>query len=91
MSTYLVAFVVSKFVSITNNNTNGEYDYTVFSRPSAKDFTTVAATYGPTLIDLLSNWTGIAYKDLGNAQAYQVAIADFDSEGMENWGLVIFR
>lgn len=89
MSAYLIAFMVSKFVS-TTDSTAREYDYRVFTRPDLKKFTSVAVTYGPTLIELFSNWTGIAYKDLGNAQSYQVAIPYFKDGAMENWGLITF-
>ncbi|KAJ8921494.1 hypothetical protein NQ315_003112 [Exocentrus adspersus] len=90
MSTYLVAFVVSKFVS-TSSDIGKDYDYQIFTRAGAKEYTSVAATYTPKLIDLLGNWTGIEYKDLGNKQAYQVAIPDFGVSAMENWGLITFR
>lgn len=90
MSTYLVAFVVSKLVATSDGKTR-DYNDQVFSRPSVKDFTTVAAAYGPTLIDLLSNWTGIAYKDLGDAQAFQVLIPDYQGSDLEDWGLIAFR
>ncbi|XP_018561218.1 glutamyl aminopeptidase-like isoform X2 [Anoplophora glabripennis] len=89
MSVYLLAFAVSKFVSSSDNGTRG-YDYRVFTRPGAKDFISVAVTYGPILINLLGNWTGIAYKDLGDTQAYQIAIPNVDDGAMENWGLITY-
>ncbi|KAJ8960570.1 hypothetical protein NQ318_013859 [Aromia moschata] len=89
MSTYLVALVVSKFEA-EDSEEKDNFDYKVFARASAEKFMNVASIYGPKLINVMGNFTGIAYETLGNTQAYQVGIPDFSSGAMENWGLIMY-
>lgn len=90
MSTYLVALVISNFEAKSPTENEG-YEYVVYARPDAKDYTTTAVNYGRKLIDEMGTYTGIKYQDLGIDKSYQVAIPDFAAGAMENWGLVTYR
>lgn len=84
MSSYLVAFIVSDFAYLSNENEN----FKVWSRPNAIEFAKNALDIGQKALSFLEKYTGINYPipkmDLA-------AIPDFAAGAMENWGLVTFR
>ncbi|XP_011870129.1 PREDICTED: uncharacterized protein LOC105563274 [Vollenhovia emeryi] len=84
MSTYLVAFVVSEFESVDDENAT----LNVWGRPEIVIHGKYAQYIGVEVIDELQNITGINYTlpklDL-------VGIPDLSMGAMENWGLVTFR
>ncbi|XP_015127586.1 putative aminopeptidase-2 [Diachasma alloeum] len=84
MSTYLVAFVVSDFKSVKNENNN----FTVWARPNAIQDKSYALEVGQKSLEFLKNYTGVDYP-IGKMDL--VAVPDFNSGAMENWGLVTFR
>uniref|UniRef100_A0A8C7LEH5 Leucyl/cystinyl aminopeptidase n=1 Tax=Oncorhynchus kisutch TaxID=8019 RepID=A0A8C7LEH5_ONCKI len=81
MSTYLVAFIVANFTSITRN-------VSVYSVPEKKEHTHYALDTASTLLHFYNTFFHIDYPlrklDL-------VAIPDFLAGAMENWGLITFR
>ncbi|KAM0729596.1 Aminopeptidase N [Formica fusca] len=82
MSTYLVAFVISKFHSFSKN------DFNVWSRPSVINQTSYALKIGTAALQLLGNTFEQEY-DLPKMD--MVAVPDFAAGAMENWGLVMYR
>ncbi|XP_063990680.1 putative aminopeptidase-2 isoform X2 [Diachasmimorpha longicaudata] len=84
MSTYLVAFVVSDFKSVTIKNGN----FSVWARPNAINDSHYALTVGERSLKFLENYTGVDYP-IGKMDF--VAVPDFNGGAMENWGLVTFR
>ncbi|XP_071443368.1 uncharacterized protein [Hetaerina americana] len=85
MSTYLVAFSVSKFVA---NPPDAEQTFRVWSRRNAINQTNFVVKEAPKVLDVMRNITSISYTlpkmDL-------VAVPDFFAGAMENWGLLTFR
>uniref|UniRef100_A0A8C5ANV6 Aminopeptidase n=1 Tax=Gadus morhua TaxID=8049 RepID=A0A8C5ANV6_GADMO len=77
MSTYLVAFIVSDFLSIS-----------VYASPEKIDQTSFALDAAVKLLDFYDDFFDIPYplpkQDL-------VAIPDFQAGAMENWGLTTYR
>uniref|UniRef100_A0A673BXY6 Aminopeptidase n=1 Tax=Sphaeramia orbicularis TaxID=375764 RepID=A0A673BXY6_9TELE len=77
MSTYLVAYIVSDFVSIS-----------IYAVPDKIDQTTFALDAAVKLLDFYDDYFDIPYplpkQDLA-------AIPDFQSGAMENWGLTTYR
>lgn len=57
MSTYLVAFVVSDFVNISN----GQENFSVWARPDTIQSTDYALTIGPKIINFLNDFFDIKY------------------------------
>ncbi|XP_065906392.1 glutamyl aminopeptidase-like isoform X2 [Dysidea avara] len=91
MSSYLVAFVVSKFVSRNSSfvSTSGEnVTVRVWSRPEAYDQTEFALEVAVSVISFYEKFFDIAYP-LPKQDLF--AIPDFAAGAMENWGLITYR
>ncbi|XP_062606091.1 endoplasmic reticulum aminopeptidase 1-like [Saccostrea cucullata] len=87
MSTYLVAFIVCDFASITNKTKAGT-DVTVYAPRDQIDEAHFALHVAVTVLECYNKLFDIPYplpkQDL-------VAIPDFSSGAMENWGLITYR
>lgn len=82
MSTYLVAFVISEFHSIEQD------EFKVWSRPSVINQANYALKIGVAALDLLGNTFQQKYN---LPKMDMVAVPDFAAGAMENWGLVTYR
>lgn len=88
MSTYLVAFVIGKFHSKTLTNRDGVEITTYAALNQDIDSVDFANEVAARSLEFYNDNFGIAYplKKLD-----QVALPDFESGAMENWGLVTYR
>ncbi|XP_012252261.2 uncharacterized protein LOC105683883 [Athalia rosae] len=84
MSTYLVAFIVSDFESLTTPAQN----FTVWARPNAIEQARYALSVGPQVLEYYTEITG---HDYPLPKMEMAALSDFDWGAMENWGLVTYR
>uniref|UniRef100_A0A8C6PQ28 Aminopeptidase n=1 Tax=Nothobranchius furzeri TaxID=105023 RepID=A0A8C6PQ28_NOTFU len=86
MSTYLVAFIVANFISVSKNVSGTMVS--VYSVPEKTGHTEYALETASKLLEFYNNFFEISYPlqklDL-------VAIPDFLAGAMENWGLITFR
>ncbi|GLV41002.1 uncharacterized protein CBL_04526 [Carabus blaptoides fortunei] len=88
MSTYLVAFIVSKFKC----NVGGDSQYKVCARPTAIDQTKYAASIVKNLTEEMTKFTKVNYfEDMKMKKMDMVALPDFAAGAMENWGLLTYR
>lgn len=87
MSTYLLAFVVSKYASI-NSHEDDKIQHSAWSPIETIDSAAYALNLGPKLIKAMEDFTKIPY-DLEKLD--QISIPDFSAGAMENWGLVTYR
>ncbi|XP_056156153.1 endoplasmic reticulum aminopeptidase 1-like [Lampris incognitus] len=87
MSTYLVAFIVSDFLSVSKTTSHG-VKISVYTVPEKIDQTAFALDAAVKLLDFYDDYFDIPYplpkQDLA-------AIPDFQSGAMENWGLTTYR
>ncbi|TPX61966.1 hypothetical protein SpCBS45565_g07130 [Spizellomyces sp. 'palustris'] len=87
MSTYLIAFIVSDFESITSHTSRG-VAVSVWTPPSKTHLGEYGLKVATTILDYYEGRYGINYPlpkmDL-------IAIPDFAAGAMENWGLVTYR
>ncbi|KAI4877168.1 hypothetical protein NFI96_020663 [Prochilodus magdalenae] len=87
MSTYLVAFIVCDFLSISKNTGHG-VKISVYAVPEKIDQAEFALDAAVKLLDFYDDYFDIPYplpkQDLA-------AIPDFQSGAMENWGLTTYR
>ncbi|XP_073716460.1 endoplasmic reticulum aminopeptidase 1b [Misgurnus anguillicaudatus] len=87
MSTYLVAFIVSDFLSISKTSLHG-VQISVYAVPEKIDQAEFALDAAVRLLDFYEDYFDIHYplpkQDLA-------AIPDFQSGAMENWGLTTYR
>ncbi|TSC86869.1 MAG: puromycin-sensitive aminopeptidase [Microgenomates group bacterium Gr01-1014_7] len=87
MSTYLLAFIVGEFEYIENKTKNNIL-VRVFTTPGKKDQAKFALDVAIKVLKFYENYFGIDYPlpvlDL-------IAIPDFASGAMENWGAVTYR
>lgn len=87
MSTYLVAYVVCDFLSVSQTTQHG-VKISVYAVPEKIDQTAFALEAAVKLLDFYDDYFEIPYplpkQDLA-------AIPDFQSGAMENWGLTTYR
>ncbi|KAG9262956.1 endoplasmic reticulum aminopeptidase 1 [Astyanax mexicanus] len=87
MSTYLVAFIVCDFLSISRRSQHG-VEISVYTVPEKISQAEYALNTAVTLLDFYDDYFNIPYplpkQDLA-------AIPDFQSGAMENWGLTTYR
>uniref|UniRef100_A0A4W5M483 Leucyl/cystinyl aminopeptidase n=1 Tax=Hucho hucho TaxID=62062 RepID=A0A4W5M483_9TELE len=86
MSTYLVAFIVANFTSVTRNVSKTLVS--VYSVPEKKEHTHYALD---TASSLLHFYNTLFDTDYPLRKLDLVAIPDFLAGAMENWGLITFR
>lgn len=86
MSTYLLAFIVSKFEYVENWT-----NYKVYARKEALNTTEFISLVTPYFVQSLEKFTDIQYVSGGITKIDQVALPDFDAGAMENWGLITYR
>ncbi|XP_053619905.1 aminopeptidase N-like isoform X2 [Plodia interpunctella] len=88
MSTYLVAFVVSKFDYVDSPPELSHTKFRIWARSDAIDQTAYAAKIGPQVLTYFEKWFNVSYP---LPKQDMVAIPDFSAGAMENWGLITYR
>eukprot|EP01135_Chromosphaera_perkinsii_P005100 Nk52_evm11s316 gene=Nk52_evmTU11s316 len=88
MSTYLVAFIVCEFEYVEQKSPKGGVEVRVWARPEVKVQGEYAAKVAASILDHYSEFFGLHYP---LPKADLVAIPDFSSGAMENWGLITYR
>ncbi|KAH8409850.1 hypothetical protein KR222_009892 [Zaprionus bogoriensis] len=88
MSTYLVAFVISDFDHTTTTVGGTSIELRVFAPPAQVKKTEYALATGAGITEYYINYFNTSYP---LPKLDMVAIPDFVSGAMENWGLVTFR
>lgn len=82
MSTYLVAFAVTDFGNMTDQN------FSVWARKEALSTATYALHIGPKILKFLEDYYKIKFP---LPKIDMIALPDFKAGAMENWGLLTFR
>ncbi|KAM4834249.1 glutamyl aminopeptidase [Thomomys bottae] len=87
MSTYLVCFAVHQFVPIVKMSKSGK-PLTIYVQPQQKHTAEYAANITKTVFDYFEEYFGMNYS---LPKLDKIAIPDFGTGAMENWGLVTYR
>lgn len=82
MSTYLVAFTVSDFQKLSNQMIH------VWARREALDQARYAMDLGPKFLNFYTQFFNVKFP---LPKVDMIALPDFSSGAMENWGLITFR
>ncbi|KAJ4447858.1 hypothetical protein ANN_09867 [Periplaneta americana] len=89
MSTYLVAFMVSDFkYRISEPIPGTNVTFRIWARPDALQQTEFAGQVGPQVLHFYEQFFDVKYP---LPKQDMVAIPDFSSGAMENWGLITYR
>ncbi|KAI8422966.1 hypothetical protein MSG28_014060 [Choristoneura fumiferana] len=88
MSTYLVAWVVSKFAALESPPALSDTKFKIWARADAIDQAEYASTTGPKVLSYFEKWFGVKFP---LPKQDMVAIPDFGAGAMENWGLITYR
>ncbi|XP_037385949.1 endoplasmic reticulum aminopeptidase 2 isoform X1 [Talpa occidentalis] len=87
MSTYLVAYIVCDFNSVSGTSSSG-VKVSIYASPDKWDQTHYALEASLKLLDFYENYFDINY---ALPKLDLIAIPDFGSGAMENWGLITYR
>ncbi|XP_028616244.1 glutamyl aminopeptidase [Grammomys surdaster] len=87
MSTYLVCFAVHQFTSIQRMSRSGK-PLTVYVQPNQKQTAEYAANITKAVFDYFEDYFAMEYS---LPKLDKIAIPDFGTGAMENWGLVTYR
>lgn len=93
ISSYLIAFHVSDFVATNSSATEGK-PFQIISRPGVTDQHGYAADVGKKITLGMNEYFDIDYYDMGQGRPMKndhIALPDFPSGAMENWGMVNYR
>ena len=88
MSTYLVAFVVSRFGFEISPKTGNGVEFRIWARKDALDQIAYAKDIGPKILKHFEEYFNISYP---LPKQDMIAIPDFGAGAMENWGLITYR
>lgn len=88
MSTYLVAFAIGKFKSIETTSKHGIKVTSYISLAQPEDTAKFANDFAAKCLDFYDDIFNVPYP---LPKLDQVALPDFESGAMENWGLVTYR
>ena len=88
MSTYLVAFVVSKFGHEVSPKTSNNVMFRIWARKDALDQIAYAKDIGPKMLEYFEEYFNVSYP---LPKQDMIAIPDFGAGAMENWGLITYR
>ncbi|XP_053667645.1 aminopeptidase N-like [Anopheles marshallii] len=83
MSTYLLAFAVTDFVTV------GDAAHNVVVRSNAREDAAYASTVGATILARMGDYLEISYYD-HMPKLTSIAVPDRGTGAMENWGLVTY-
>lgn len=88
MSTYLVAFVVSKFDYVEETLSSNNVRFRIWSTPNTLDQTQYAKQIGPRILEFFETYFNVKFP---LPKQDMIAIPDFGAGAMENWGLITYR
>lgn len=91
MSTYLIAFILSKLTCSQGEALTNDVPYRICSREELQEDRSVALELGPIFIETLENITALNYSDQLLGKLDQVAIPGYTPKFTENWGLITYR
>ena len=87
MSTYLVAFVVSKFKFVEETRDNN-VRFRIWTEQNSLDQAQYAKDIGPKILEYFEQYFNITFP---LPKQDMIAIPDFGAGAMENWGLITYR
>lgn len=87
MSTYLVCFAVHQFDSVTRISNRG-IPLTIYVQPEQKHTAEYAANITKSVFDYFEDYFAMSYS---LPKLDKIAIPDFGTGAMENWGLITYR
>ncbi|KAL9898322.1 uncharacterized protein ACN427_006527 [Glossina fuscipes fuscipes] len=87
MSTYLLAFIVSRFTERTDDNGS----FGILARPDYYAQTEYSFVVGQEILEILDKYFDLPFYTLGIDKMQMAAIPDFSAGAMENWGLLTYR